>query len=65
MTAAAAPLASTTLGQAAEDFLHRRDLDADTLRSYGQTLTQLRAALSDGVLLGSRQQSRKIQRTYR
>ncbi|MEO3860985.1 site-specific integrase [Acrocarpospora sp. B8E8] len=51
IAAAAAPLADTTLGQAADAFLHRRDLDADTLRSYGQTLARLRAALGDGVLL--------------
>ncbi|GIH26275.1 hypothetical protein Aph01nite_45850 [Acrocarpospora phusangensis] len=40
-----------TLADAATVFLNRRDLDADTLRSYRQTLTRLRAELSDGALL--------------
>ncbi|MGN9788625.1 tyrosine-type recombinase/integrase [Nonomuraea sp. ZG12] len=40
-----------TLADATTAFLNRRDLDADTLRSYRQTLTRLRAELGDGVLL--------------
>ncbi|MEV0647550.1 sigma-70 family RNA polymerase sigma factor [Phytomonospora sp. NPDC050363] len=40
-----------TLGRAAADFLARRDLDAGTLRSYGQTLRRLRLALGDGLPL--------------
>jgi integrase len=51
--AAALPVAATsgTLGQAAAEFLRRDDLDAGTLRSYGQTLRRLRLALGDGVPL--------------
>ncbi|MFI7640510.1 tyrosine-type recombinase/integrase [Nonomuraea sp. NPDC049400] len=46
------PLAGgPTLADAATAFLNRRDLDADTLRSYRQTLTRLRTELGDGVLL--------------
>lgn len=47
--AAVLPEASTgsTLGQAADDFLARDDLDAGTIRSYGQTLRRLRLALGD------------------
>ncbi|MEU6719731.1 hypothetical protein ABZ897_50460 [Nonomuraea sp. NPDC046802] len=41
-----------SLTDAATAFLNRRDLDADTLRSYRQTLTRLRTELGDGVLLG-------------
>ncbi|MFG2076368.1 tyrosine-type recombinase/integrase [Nonomuraea maritima] len=40
-----------TLADAATAFLNRRDLDADTLRSYSQTLTRLRTEFGDGVLL--------------
>ncbi|MFJ8819248.1 sigma-70 family RNA polymerase sigma factor [Amycolatopsis thermoflava] len=40
-----APVA--TLGRAAADFLARDDLDASTLRSYGQTLRRLCLALGD------------------
>lgn len=36
-----------TLGQAAHDFLSRDDLDAATVRSYGQTLRRLCLALGD------------------
>ncbi|MBB4931290.1 RNA polymerase sigma factor (sigma-70 family) [Lipingzhangella halophila] len=36
-----------TLGQAVADFLVREDLDAATLRSYGQTLRRLCLALGD------------------
>lgn len=36
-----------TLEQAVRDFLRRRDLDAQTLRSYGQTLRRLCLALGD------------------
>ncbi len=36
-----------TLGRAAADFLARDDLDASTLRSYGQTLRRLCLALGD------------------
>ncbi|WP_327591096.1 site-specific integrase [Nonomuraea sp. NBC_00507] len=39
------------LADAATTFLNRRDLDADTLRSYRQTLTCLRTELGDGALL--------------
>ncbi|MFD9123589.1 sigma-70 family RNA polymerase sigma factor [Kitasatospora sp. NPDC059571] len=41
----------TTLGPAAEAFLARTDLDAPTLRSYGQTLRRLRRTLGDGARL--------------
>ncbi|WP_406314647.1 hypothetical protein OHA77_40065 [Streptosporangium sp. NBC_01639] len=40
-----------TLTDAATAFLNRRDLDADTLRSYRQTLARLRTVLGDGILL--------------
>lgn len=40
-----------TLTDAATAFLNRQDLDADTLRSYRQTLARLRTELGDGVLL--------------
>jgi RNA polymerase sigma factor (sigma-70 family) len=36
-----------TLGQTARAFLHRQDLDAQTLRSYAQTLRRLCLALGD------------------
>lgn len=42
-----------TLGRAAEDFLGREDLDAATVRSYGQTLRRLRLALGDSTPLPS------------
>ncbi|GAA0947498.1 sigma-70 family RNA polymerase sigma factor [Nonomuraea longicatena] len=38
-----------TLGQAADAFLARDDLDSQTLRSYGQTLRRLRRSLGDRV----------------
>jgi RNA polymerase sigma factor (sigma-70 family) len=38
-----------TLGQAADAFLARDDLDPQTLRSYGQTLRRLRRSLGDRV----------------
>jgi RNA polymerase sigma factor (sigma-70 family) len=41
----------TTLGEAAREFLQRSDLDAGTLRSYGQTLRRLRLALGDRLPL--------------
>jgi site-specific recombinase XerD len=42
--------AAVTLGEAADQFLARRDLDADTLR-YGQMLRRLRRELGDTVPL--------------
>jgi RNA polymerase sigma factor (sigma-70 family) len=36
-----------TLGEAADDFLARGDLDSATVRSYGQTLRRLRRTLGD------------------
>jgi site-specific recombinase XerD len=39
------------LADAATAFLNRRDLDADTLRSYRQTLTRLRTELGGDALL--------------
>ena len=42
-----------TLGQAAEDFLRRDDLDTETIRSYGQTLRRLRLSLGDQMPLAS------------
>ncbi|GAA1580566.1 site-specific integrase [Actinomadura kijaniata] len=47
MTARAVPVASVTLAEAADAFLARRDLDADTLRSYGQTMRRLRREFGD------------------
>ncbi|WP_067812915.1 tyrosine-type recombinase/integrase [Actinomadura kijaniata] len=47
-----APLVDVTLAEATTNFLARRDLDADTLRSYAQTTRQLRRAAGDTVLLG-------------
>ncbi|QXJ25808.1 site-specific integrase [Actinomadura graeca] len=44
---AVVPLADTALGEAAAAFLVRRDLDADTLRSYGQMLRRLRRELGE------------------
>jgi RNA polymerase sigma factor (sigma-70 family) len=42
-----------TLAEAARDFLARDDLDAGTVRSYGQTLRRLRLALGDQMQLAS------------
>ncbi|MET9541037.1 sigma-70 family RNA polymerase sigma factor [Streptomyces sp. NPDC006553] len=42
-----------TLGRAAHDFLSRDDLDAATIRSYGQTLRRLCLALGDRMPLAS------------
>ncbi|MER5481587.1 RNA polymerase sigma factor [Streptomyces sp. NPDC002812] len=47
--ATAAP--GPTLGGAAQGFLGRADLDAATVRSYGQTLRRLRLDLGDGMPL--------------
>jgi RNA polymerase sigma factor (sigma-70 family) len=54
----AAQLADTapperTLGEATREFLGRSDLDAATLRSYGQTLRRLGLSLSDGLALAA------------
>ncbi|MFD2010331.1 sigma-70 family RNA polymerase sigma factor [Streptomyces narbonensis] len=49
---AAAP-AGPVLGEAAEEFLGRDDLDPATRRSYGQTLRRLRRALGDQQPLAS------------
>ncbi|NKZ07145.1 tyrosine-type recombinase/integrase [Actinomadura latina] len=43
--------AEVPLGRAAEEFLVRRDLDADTVRSYGQTMRWLRREFGDGAPL--------------
>ncbi|MDP9863588.1 RNA polymerase sigma factor (sigma-70 family) [Streptosporangium brasiliense] len=42
-----------TLAQAAQDFLGRDDLDAGTVRSYGQTLRRLRLTLGDQMPLAA------------
>ena len=42
-----------TLGEAAQDFLSRDDLDAETVRSYGQTLRRLCLTLGDQMPLAS------------
>jgi predicted RNA polymerase sigma factor/site-specific recombinase XerD len=42
-----------TFGQAAQDFLGRDDLDAGTIRSYGQTLRRLCLTLGDQMPLAS------------
>jgi RNA polymerase sigma factor (sigma-70 family) len=42
-----------TLAQAAQDFLGRDDLDAETIRSYGQTLRRLCLTLGDQMPLAS------------
>ncbi|MFE4632067.1 sigma-70 family RNA polymerase sigma factor [Streptomyces sp. NPDC056773] len=47
----AGPPAGPTLGGAAEGFLGRADLDAATVRSYGQTLRRLRLDLGDELPL--------------
>jgi hypothetical protein len=39
--------AAPPLGKAVGTFLARRDLNADTVRSYAQTMTQLRRELGD------------------
>ncbi|MET9675166.1 sigma-70 family RNA polymerase sigma factor [Streptomyces sp. NPDC006482] len=45
--------AGPVLGEAAEEFLGRDDLDAATRRSYGQTLRRLRRTLGDQLPLAS------------
>jgi integrase len=51
-TASVIPItAGPSLGEAAAAFAARRDLDADTRRSYGQTMTRLRRDLGDATLL--------------
>ncbi len=45
--------ATTTLAEAADAFLARPDLDADTIRSYGQTLRRLRHDLGEHIPLAS------------
>lgn len=47
----AAPGGTVTLGEAADDFLAREDLDAATVRSYGQTMGRLRREIGDDVPL--------------
>ncbi|MCX4776659.1 sigma-70 family RNA polymerase sigma factor [Streptomyces sp. NBC_01264] len=47
----AGPPSGPTLGRAAEGFLGRADLDAATVRSYGQTLRRLRLDLGDAAPL--------------
>jgi hypothetical protein len=42
-----------TLGEAAQDFLSREDLDVETIRSYGQTLRRLCLTLGDQMPLAS------------
>ncbi|MCG5216121.1 sigma-70 family RNA polymerase sigma factor [Streptosporangium sp. KLBMP 9127] len=42
-----------TLAKAAQDFLRRDDLDAETIRSYGQTLRRLCLSLGDQLPLTS------------
>ncbi|MFI6443427.1 sigma-70 family RNA polymerase sigma factor [Kitasatospora sp. NPDC050543] len=42
-----------TLGDAAQDFLRRGDLDTATIRSYGQTLRRLCLTLGDGLPLSA------------
>jgi RNA polymerase sigma factor (sigma-70 family) len=49
--AVAEPVA--TLGQTAQEFLGREDLDAETIRSYGQTLRRLCLTLGDRLPLAS------------
>lgn len=44
-------VAGVTLGQAAERFLAREDLDAETIRSYGQTLRRMCLDLGAGTPL--------------
>ncbi|MEU9837373.1 DUF6596 domain-containing protein [Streptosporangium sp. NPDC048047] len=45
------PGGSVTLGAAADAFLAREDLDAATVRSYGQTMGRLRREIGDDVPL--------------
>ena len=47
MSATVISLPGVTLAEAADAFLGRRDLDADTIRSYRQTMTRLRRDLGD------------------
>jgi RNA polymerase sigma factor (sigma-70 family) len=49
----AAGSAGPTLGAATRDFLARTDLDAATIRSYGQTLRRLLLALGDELPLAA------------
>lgn len=42
-----------TLGQAAENFLRREDLDAETIRSYRQTLQRMCLTLGDNMPLSA------------
>lgn len=49
--ATSGPAPGPTLGGAAAGFLGRADLDAATVRSYGQTLRRLRLDLGDGTPL--------------
>ena len=52
MSASVIPItAGPSLAAAVAAFLARRDLDADTLRSYGQTMTRLRREFGDGAML--------------
>ncbi|MCX5408785.1 sigma-70 family RNA polymerase sigma factor [Streptomyces sp. NBC_00335] len=57
----AGPAPGPTLGRAAEGFLGRADLDAATVRSYGQTLRRLRLDLGDAAPL-SRLTSEEVAR---
>ncbi|GAA3142647.1 hypothetical protein GCM10010466_37000 [Planomonospora alba] len=50
---AAPAVPGPTLGQAVREFLERGELDAGTVRSYGQTLRRLRLALGDRTPLSS------------
>ena len=43
--------AELTIGQAAQGFLRREDLDAETVRSYGQTLRRLSLTLGENLPL--------------
>lgn len=45
--------AGPSLGEAADGFLARRDVDGDTVRSYAQTMTRLRRELGDATALAS------------
>lgn len=45
--------AGPSLGEAADGFLARRDIDDDTVRSYAQTMTRLRRELGDATALAS------------
>nr|WP_248965978.1 sigma-70 family RNA polymerase sigma factor [Sphaerisporangium perillae] len=50
-TAEATPGTAVTLAEAASAFLARDDLDAATVRSYGQTMSRLRRGLGDDAPL--------------